>query len=313
MSFIRVSSAAIVATVAALCLIAAPVRPQDAAPADKGPCIGCSSDSKATPRALDGHPDLSGYWMSGGGNHFISRADDGSFLFDFGGGPRPAGAAPAVRAPVTEPSYKPEYLAKDSQIIKESYGTTNDSDPVYDCKPLGIPRAMASRDNEYNNFQIVQTPALIAILFEGAPYSTFRLIYMDGRPHPKDLDTSFMGHSIGHWEGDTLVTDVVGLNDETWFGGGVSGQALARIHSDKEHVVERISRQGDTLTYEATVDDPVMFEKPWVLTPKILHHGGPDDAIIELTCITADKGHIIKPTEQDHFTCDYCVQDNQKK
>ena len=124
---------------------------------------------------------------------------------------------------------------------------------------------MATRDTEYSGFQIVETPQIITILFESSPYSTYRIIYMDGRQHPNDLDTSYMGHSIGHWEGDTLVVDVVGLNDETWLGGGFTGFKNAKIHSDKEHVIERISRNGDVMTYEATVEDPVMFTKPWVV------------------------------------------------
>jgi hypothetical protein len=294
-----VSRAVLVASLLALCLPWTPARTQNGTQTGKPPCIGCATDGKTTPRTADGHPDLSGYWLSGGGNHLIERSDDGSLLFDFGGGPRPtpaAGAPAFTRPALSEPTYKPEYLAKVNEIIKNSAGTTTDSDPEYDCKPLGIPRAMASRDNEYTNLQIVQTPQLVAVLFEGAPYSTYRVIYMDGRQHPKDLDSSYLGHTIGHWEGDALVTDVVGLNDETWMGGGVSGQTYARIHSDHEHVVERLTRQGDTLTYEATVDDPVMFEKPWVISPKVLHHGGPSDAIIELTCTNEDKGHIVKPT-----------------
>jgi hypothetical protein len=316
MNFLRVSCVGFAASLAALWLVWTPARAQNQTQTDQSPCIGCSADGKTSPRTADGHPDLSGFWTSGGGNHIIKRSDDGSVLFDFGGGPRPTPAAGITAAPrpvLSEPSYKPEYLAKVNDIIKNSYGGSTDSDPLYDCKPLGLPRAMASRDVEYNNFEIVQTPPLVAILFEGAPYSTFRVIYTDGRAHPRDLDSSYLGHTIGHWEGDTLVTDVVGLNDETWMGGGVSGQTYARIHSDQEHVVERLTRQGDTLTYEATVDDPVMFTKPWVITPKVLHHAASGNEIIELTCITEDKGHIIKPTQQDHFTCDYCIPDNAQK
>ena len=62
-------------------------------------------------------------------------------------------------------------------------------------------------------------PAGIAVMYENSPGPVYRVIYTDGRQHPKDLDTSYMGNSIGHWEGDTLVIDTVGLNDETWLGG----------------------------------------------------------------------------------------------
>jgi hypothetical protein len=295
-------------------LLQKPAVAQNGAQTPKAPCIGCSVDGKTTPRTADGHPDLSGFWTSGGGNHLELTSNDGSKLFDFGGGQRTPPPADAPRpAPLSEPSYKPEYLAKVNALIKNSYGSSTDADPQYDCKPMGIPRAMASRDSEYSSYQIVQTPQLVVILFEGAPYSTYRMVYMDGRPHPKDYDSSYLGHSIGHWEGDTLVTDVVGLNDETWLGGGFTGLKFASIHSDKEHVVERLTRNGDTMTYEATVDDPVMFEKPWVVTPKVMHHAGANDELLETTCITEDKGHIIKPTEQDHFTCNYCIPDKTSK
>jgi hypothetical protein len=314
-----VSKEAIVVSLLVGPCLALPVVAQNGAPTASAPCIGCSVDGKTTPRTADGHPDLSGLWTNRGNGHLSARTDDGSVLFDFGGNnaarpaPAPGAAAPAPPAPLAEPSYKPEFMAKVKAITDNSYGSSTDADPQYECKPMGVPRSMATRDSEYSAFQIVQTPQLITILFEGSPYSTYRVIYMDGRQHPKDLDTSYMGHSIGHWEGDTLVVDVVGLNDETWLGGGFTGLKYASIHSDKEHVTERITRNGDMLTYEATVEDPVMFTKPWVITPKQIRHAGPDDELLETTCITNDKGHIIKPTEEDHFTCNYCIPEKSNK
>jgi len=304
---------------AGLSLLLIPALAQNGAPSPKPPCIGCSVDGKTTPRTADGHPDLSGFWNNHGTNHLYSRVDDGSLLFDFGGNgagrpaPAPGAPPPTPPAPLSEPSYKPEYMDKVKAITDNSYGSSTDADPQYDCKPMGVPRSMATRDSEYSAFQIVQTPQLITILFEGSPYSTWRVIYTDGRQHPKDLDTSYMGHSIGHWEGETLVVDVVGLNDETWLGGGFTGLKYANIHSTQEHVTERLTRNGDMLTYEATVDDPVMFTKPWVITPKVVRHAGPEDELLETTCITVDKGHIIKPTEQDHFTCNYCIPEKKDK
>jgi hypothetical protein len=132
---------------------------------------------------------------------------------------------------------------------------------------------------------------------------------MDGRPHPADLDTSYMGHSIGHWEGDTLVVDVAGLSDETWLAGGFDRMKYANIHSDKEHVIERWTRKGNELTYEATVEDPVMFTKPWVITPRKVQHHGPSltssDGILEERCTVNDKNHFIKPSAADSPTCNY--------
>ena len=138
-------------------------------------------------------------------------------------------------------------------ILATVYGSSTALDPIMDCKPLGVPRTGVGVEE---HLQIIQHPNIVALLWENDPGPVYRVVYTDGRQHPKDLDTSYMGHSVGHWEGETLVVDVVGLNDETWIGGGTQGPRGANIHSDKEHVVERWTRNGDDLTYEATVEDP---------------------------------------------------------
>jgi hypothetical protein len=300
-----------------------PAAAQSSATGSKDPCIGCSVDSKTTPRTPDGHPDLAGYWGGGGGNNNtrqFERAHDGSILFDFAtnfNGSDYGGRAPCDPTDETprcldpnEPPYKPEYLAKSKAIAATAYGGSTPLDPQMDCKPLGVPRAAV------NGVEIVQGPQSIAILYESAPYSLFRIIYTDGRPHPDDLDTSYMGHSVGHWEGDTLVVDVAGLSDETWLGGGLGTLKYATIHSDKEHVIERWTRDGDTLTYAATVDDPVMFTKPWVITPRKVQHHGPslssDDGILEQRCTVNDKNHFIKPSAEDKAVCSYRCSDPTK-
>jgi hypothetical protein len=291
--------------------------PQNRTPNGKPTCIGCSADDKTTPRTPDGHPDFSGFWddQEGGGNNLGARVGDGSVLFDLGGNPAGAPLANQVRTPAgaertdgatLNPSYKPEFAVKVKEIADQTYGPSTALDPQYNCTPLGVPRSMF-RGGLYGATQIVQTPQLIAILFESSQGMVYRLIYMDGRGHPKDLDTSFMGDSVGHWEGDALVVDVVGLNDETWLGGGQGAPPLALIHSDKEHVVERYTRDGDYITYQAVVEDPVMFTKPWVTIPRRSHHAGADDALLESTCVPNDKAHIIKPTEADHYLCNYCI------
>jgi hypothetical protein len=142
--------------------------------------------------------------------------------------------------------------------------------------------------------QIVQNAQVIAFLYEDRPGPYFRLVYMDGRGHPDDFDPSYVGHSVGRWEGDTLVVDVVGLNDETWLGSGTIGPKYAMMHSDKMHVVERWTRAGNVITYEATVDDPVMFTKPWVMTPRQTQLAAPDDYIRPTMCIPFDKTHLVK-------------------
>jgi hypothetical protein len=283
-----------------------------------------------TPRTLDGKPSLNGFWVSrvaglpeyhtgGPDQKAVTRGGDGSVFFDYGG----AGAGvsegenapatgtpvstPATRREVSEPSYKPEYAAKVKEIVATMYGSTSYLDPQLECKPNGVPRAGVFSNNGI--MHIVQSPEAIAILYESSPGPYWRIIYTDGRGHPERLDTSYYGHSIGHWEGDTLVVDVVGLNDETWLGGGAQPPRTATIHSDQMHVVERWTRKGNSMTYEATVDDPVMFTKPWVITPQVTKLAPAHDYIQPQMCYGRDKEHIIQPTEKDQFCGTWCLQD----
>jgi len=254
-----------------------------------------------TPRAADKHPDLSGVWL----NPFpavAEKSENGSVSFDIGGARNPTTPSPKYPEP-TEPSYKPEYRAKVKAIVDSQWGASTPLDPQYDCKPMGVPRA------SMNAIQIIQTPKLIVILYESNFIGqTFRIIYTDRSQHPKDIDSSFLGDSIGHWEGETLVVDVIGLNDETWLGGGQGHteppafgerfghqivEKYALIHSDQEHVTERYTRHGNLLTYEARVEDPVMFTEPWTLTPRHWFLGGPDDRLLESFCESRDKSHIV--------------------
>jgi hypothetical protein len=118
------------------------------------------------------------------------------------------------------------------------------------CVPPGVPAATM----QPYPLQIVQKPGLVVILYEA--YHIFRVIPTDGRPHPADLDPTWMGNSVGRWEGDTLVVDVTGFNDKTEVGGF--------HHTTAFHVVERYRRPGyDYIQYEATVEDPNVFAAPW--------------------------------------------------
>ncbi len=131
---------------------------------------------------------------------------------------------------------------------------TKDS-PLVACKPAGGPTFFNAP-----GFEIVDVPEVknIFILNIAGPHS-WRVIYMDGRAHPPadDLRPTFLGHSIGHWEDDTLVIDTVGFNEKIWGAGSFPTTA-------KLHIVEKISRPNlKTLTYEMTIDDPGAYTKPW--------------------------------------------------
>src|SRR5688572_31158465 len=127
--------------------------------------------------------------------------------------------------------------------------------PLVGCKPAGGPSFFNAP-----GFEIVDVPELrsIFLLNIAGPHS-WRVVYMDGRPHPTgdDLRPTYLGHSIGRWEGDTLVIDSVGFNEKQWLQG-------AYPSTERLHLIERISRPDlTTLSYEATIDDPGAYTKPW--------------------------------------------------
>jgi hypothetical protein len=132
-------------------------------------------------------------------------------------------------------------------------------DPEGYCLPPGGPRLMATP----YPMEIIQLPEQkrIIMIFEGGTH-IWREIYMDGRPHPQGdaLNPTYLGHSVGRWEGDTLVVDVVGFNEETWL------DYYGHPHTDLLHVVEKFSRPNkNTLHYEATINDPGAYTKPWTV------------------------------------------------
>jgi len=136
-----------------------------------------------------------------------------------------------------------------------NYRRTNEFEPHTRCKPSGGPRQFLTP----YGVEIVDLPEIkrIFIMDIGGPH-TFRTIYMDGRTHPKNLEPSFYGHSIGTWEKDTLVVDTVGFNEKFWID---RGQAP---HTDKLHLIEKFTRtDSNTMQYELTVDDPGAYTAIW--------------------------------------------------
>jgi hypothetical protein len=139
--------------------------------------------------------------------------------------------------------------------VKPGYGpraAPDSEDPILNCLPPGVPRIMLIPFP----MQVIQLPGEVIILFEYDHY--IRHIYLNRREHPKELDLTWMGDSIGWWEGNTLVVDTAGLNDKTWL------DQVGHPHSDALHVVERIRRiDRDTLQDDLTIDDPKAYKKPW--------------------------------------------------
>lgn len=155
--------------------------------------------------------------------------------------------------PPMTPWGEAQYKAAKSGYGARSVPIRETNDPIYmKCSPTGFPRALLHA----LPIQIIQTPGEVLILFEWD--SLRHQVFTDGRPHDTTLGPLWMGDSIGHWEGDTLVTDTVNFNEKTWL------DRMGHPHSNQLHVVERIRRvDHDHLTDDLTFEDPKAYTKPW--------------------------------------------------
>jgi len=202
---------------------------------------------RPAPRTPEGKPDFTGVYQ-GGSTH---RGDwDFQIPSDQPGLPTAATQSALPAQPRRDPiPFQPWAREKAQEYLNRR----SIDDPTSRCLPGPSPRA-----NSVALFpiQIVQTPTQIVFLYE--LFDVFRVIPLNQKSHPDDLDPSFLGHSIGHWEGNTLVVDIVGFNDKGWvLPGGI-------LHSDALHVTERYTRVDyDTITYEATIEDPKVFTEPF--------------------------------------------------
>ena len=217
-------------------------------------------------------PDWSGIWNP----HERNMFDPAAFS-----DPRNKGRT--IAADIREyPPYKPEWEARYVQKLKDNAAGIP-GDPTASCRPGGMPRIMTT---PYPMEFIIQ-PGRVVILMEIS--SQVRRIFTDGRKHPApdDLDPTYMGHSIGHWEGDTLVVDTVGMRGDTVY------DVSAAMHSDKVHEVERIRRISATQMEDImTVEDPVAFTRPWVV--RRTYDLEPDWQIAEYICEDNNR-NPIKP------------------
>jgi hypothetical protein len=232
--------------------------------AEQPPAAKTLEASGETPRMANGHPDLTGNWGFNAMNwrygnrrcgptqqEGCSRALNQTMDFEF--------EAPSRWGP-NRPMYKPEYWDK----VQELDMWTNKDDPVMTCQPLGVPREGPPR-------RIVQSANDIIFFYGeyvdgGGGYGEYRVIPTDNRKHDekKAIESTYMGYTVGRWEGDTLVLDSISFVDTTWLARG------GFFHSDQMHVIEKLTRKGDKILYEVTVDDPESLVEPWVMTPRTL-------------------------------------------
>ena len=222
---------------------------------------------KPVPRAANGKPDLSGVWIANGAIRLMEgdAAADAIRQADIASGRKPL-------PPPEPPPYKPA-AEKQRQEYLARRGV---DDPMARCLLTGVPRISARP----LPFRIVQLPTEVLILYE--IHHAFRIIPTDGRPHPEDIEPSYLGDSIARWDGDTLVVDVVGFNTNTWLAG------VGTVHSEKLRVTERYTRDSyDTIRYDVTMEDPEVFTKPW--NTHELFRLRPNERIREYECIESNE------------------------
>src|SRR5580700_3974486 len=233
------------------------------------------------PTRIAGHPDLNGIWQALNEANYDLEAHDARPALALRPGPYgPVPAAPVLALGAVgsvppglgvveggELPYKPEALAKRKEN-RENWVT---SDPEIKCYLPGVPRATYMP----YPFQILQSASALVMVYEYA--GAVRNIFMKD-PGPPPVD-SWMGQSVGHWEGDTLVVDVKGLNDSTWF------DRAGNYHSETLHVVERYTRTSpDIISYEATIDDPQVFSRSWKMSMPLYRRQEKNAQLLDFKC-----------------------------
>ena len=211
------------------------------------------------PRTPDGHPDLQGIWQAVNTAADDLEAHNASLGVLAGPGVVEGGAIP----------YQPAALAKK----KENFEKRATLDPDTKCFLPGVPRITYSS----GPFQIVQQADKVSLLYQYR--NAVRYVFMNGNPHPRGPIEWWMGDSRGRWEGNTLVVDVVYFNDETWF------DRAGNFHSTDLHVVERYTPTSPYhLLYEATIEDPKVFTRPWKISMPLYRRQEKDLELLEYAC-----------------------------
>jgi len=223
---------------------------------------GAAADPQdaTVPRTSDGKPDLSGIWQVLNTAAWDIRDHAASLGVPAGQGVVEGGDLP----------YQPSAAAKQ----RENFANRRTADPDTKCYQPGVPRITYMP----YPFQIVQTPDYVAILYEYIHVT--RHIYVDGTPHPKGPITNWlMGDSRARWEGSTLVVDVIHFTDQTWL------DKAGNFHSDALHVVERYTpTDRNHIQYEATIEDPKVFTRPWKMSMTLYRRVEPNAQLLDYEC-----------------------------
>jgi hypothetical protein len=250
-----------------------------------------SASSQETDKVSAKRPDLNGVWVSDAMS-FINpqRGPDGSVLCIVGcrppaakeGEKAAAPAPPRARPKPPRPNYKPEFQAKVADLDKRQVET----DPALRCRNPGLPRIGPPS-------AIVQQENQVVFLYEDLNGSFFRMIPTDGRAHRADAEETYLGDSVGKWEGDTLVIEAVKFVEDTWLIDDGS------FHTSQLKVVERLRLDGEKLEYLAIAHDPAVLAEPWHMPVRKLKRS--NEPLTEpLPCVEQDLDHIVDGTHHDN-------------
>jgi hypothetical protein len=230
------------------------------------PAAAADSSSYEGPRTADGKPDLNGIWQAMNTADWdlsAHAAKAGQVASQGAQGAEPGGIGVVEKGAVP-------YLPAALKIKAENYKKRFTNDPEIKCYMPGVPRATYLPFP----FQIIQSTGVILLSYEFAAAS--RTVYMGKAPAG---DESWMGTSSGRWEGDTLVIDVTGQVDQTWF------DRAGDFHSDALHVTERYTPlTPDVMRYEATMTDPKVFSRPWTIGMPLYRHREENPRLMEFRC-----------------------------
>lgn len=250
-------------------------------------CIntGYAADNYVPPRTADGNPDFNGIWQALGSAHWDIEPHAADFppmavLGAFGAKPAGLGVVEGGEIPYTA-------AARAQQQINQANWLS--LDPVVKCYLPGVPRA----NYLPFPFQIVQSPEHIIVAYEFA--SASRIVYMD-RPDFEAPILSWMGHSRGHFEGDTLVIDVTDQMPDSWL------DHAGNHHSDVLRVTERYTLTGpDSILYEAILEDPNVYTQPWKMQFPLYRRLEQNMQLLEFKCVEFTEeliyGHLRKVSE----------------
>ena len=218
------------------------------------------------PRLPDGKTDLSGVWAAECGVYGLDDCFTRSAFFDLARGLKPEDVRMTPWA---------------ATIAAQRSGRGHVDDPYGFCLPPGVPRI----DYAGGPWKILQTPAVTAFLYETLTSMTFRQVFTDGRTLPAEPGATWLGNSVGRWDGDVFVVDTNGLRDGGWLDTGT-----AHPHSDALHVTERFHRVDlGHMDLAVTIDDPKAYLEPWTATVKLRLL--PDTDLIEDFC--DDQEHTM--------------------